>query len=200
MSSNILHRLGKVVKRGHENTIERLKANHQFQNRKDAKYFEFDINSTLDHQIIVFHDRDFRKLGIKAKVRDMRLPEIRKRWPWIPTLEEVLDELEKVAKKPIRVEIKRLHSHYARSDALYFVSEYKKRTGQDIEFIAFPSHWRKSFPKSTRPKWEKEFLKKGMHVLSVKKKRKGMHIYDLFSKKYIDGKDSTSWWKFWEWF
>ena len=213
MSTNTGHRLGEVIHVGDKNTIERLHANweHQFTD-PDFRYWEFDVNELGDGTLIVFHDRDFKVNGRKYKLKDLTFVQFRHLVPNAPTFFEVLRKFSTNYRymikykqengrskyyvedvKPIRIEIKRLLTNVGRDQLLATVYKFMEITNQtfDVEFIAFKSHWKKSFPKSVRTEYKDKFALHDYHVLNVKKKTKGkMHHVDLFTGNSIYGDNS----------
>ena len=176
---NLGHRLGEVDKTHKENTIERFKSNFKYMLLDDYKYVEFDINETFDNELIVFHDRDFKKYGDKRKVRDLFLKEIKETYPFIPTLDELFDVISMYydehkfsTLRPVRIEIKRLISPLGRSKAIEKAGKLRESISESVDFIAFRSHWKKSFPKKTRHHWEEAFHARGFHIWNVKNKKK----------------------------
>ena len=185
--ANAGHRLGEVDTSHKENTIARMKANVKFQQMKSFKYWEFDVNETADGYLVVYHDRDFKKYGNKQKLRDMGLKEIRQCYPFVPTLVELKDAMAKQdIIKPIRIEIKRLVSDQGRERALLHALWFKRDVFPDVDFIAFKSHFKKSFPKKTRDDWGDKFEAEKFAILNVKD-----HDENLF--------DSIGWFDWW-WF
>lgn len=166
------HRLGTVQKVGRENTIKRLRANWRYQDNPKFKYFEFDVVQCMD-ELIVYHDRDFKKLGDKRKVKDVSFKEIEWKYPFIPTLKEVLNELE-LSRKPVMVEIKRLNKEWARIQLLNSINEFKANSNAEINCLAFKSHFKKSFPKDTRKFWSDKFTASGIVCHNVRNHSKNL--------------------------
>jgi glycerophosphoryl diester phosphodiesterase len=179
--SNIAHRLGKRELVGEENTIARFKANLKYQHLEAYQYIEFDINETLDHHLIVFHDRDFKKFGDKRLVAEVSLSEIRSRYPQIPTLVELFEVFKaSYVSKPIIIEIKRIKSDIARLNLVKMILSLRNLVNVEVNCMAFRSHWKKSFPKATRESYRKEFNTFGIKVYNVKNKKQ-----DLFGKSSV---------------
>ena len=161
--------------------------------------------------VFVYHDRKIKGLGTLA---NHTWAEIKNHAPFIPTLMGVLQKLDQlhverpnIIMKPIRVEIKLLVSNAGRTNALKICGVFRdsriEYQGRDfIHFIAFPKHFKKSFPHkgsswwkfwnkpfhmalTTRERWAVKFSEARFYVLSVKKKRGGMHVYDMFKKRYV---------------
>lgn len=85
-----------------ENTLAAVRAALKL----GADYVEVDVHETRDGQIVVFHDyRLDRICGVKARLRDKTLAELKKLNPAIPTLAEVLRACR--AKSRLLIEIKR---------------------------------------------------------------------------------------------
>lgn len=177
---NIGHRLGEKTIKGRENTITRLNANWKHQPESKFKYWEFDINETLDGKVVVHHDRDFGLKGDKDLIRKMTLAEIRQQFPFVPTLRQVLNRIKKlnetsdIKSKPVRCEIKRLVSDKGRYSAIYLMEKFREETGIDTQFIAFKSHFKKSFPKKVRVTWAKRYKMHNFKVLNIRSKKKNL--------------------------
>jgi len=175
--SNLGHRLGEGNTTKTENTIERMKRNLNYQVCEKFKYWEFDINETKDGSLVVYHDRNFKKYGDKRRLRDMTLAEIKHEYPFVPSLKELLIAMkEETISKPIRIEIKRLVSSKGRDAILRLAEEFRRSVHSDVQFIAFRSHFKKSFPKDMRDYWAFEFRVREFKVLNVKNKKQ-----DLFN-------------------
>ena len=213
MSKNMLHRLGESILTNPENSLARLRDHLNLQTGDTFRYWEFDIQESLDHIVFVYHDRDFKG----KKLRKLTYSEIQELIPHVCTLEDVLGEfvnyIESPKKlihvyglKPIRVEIKLLFSDIGRTRAVGSILRFKEYLSgkgftkdNHVQFIAFPSHFKKTFPNGKKAWWKissknsvdtrqfyrEIFQENGLYVLSVKKKFHGMHVYDLFSEKYV---------------
>jgi hypothetical protein len=178
---NIGHRGGSKELVGEENTITRVAANLKYQHLEAYKYLEFDIVETLDNELIVFHDRDFKRFGDKRLVSEVSMNEIRSLYSFIPKMSELVEFLSKTpTSKPILVEIKRIKSDIARLNLVKMILSLRNLVNVEINCMAFRSHWKKSFPKATRESYRKEFNTFGIKVYNVKNKKQ-----DLFGKPSV---------------
>lgn len=163
--SNAGHRLGAdVIKEFPDNTLEVLKAfiSVDGHKHKSFKYFEFDVNSTADNKLVVYHDKNFKKKEFKNKpfykkyIKDMTLEEVRKiklsgKYQ-IPTLIEVMDVLKTLEAKTI-VEVKLIHTDVSRNRLIETIDSYRKPKWY-LAYLAFPKAFKKSFP--NKDKWCKK--------------------------------------------
>ncbi len=113
----------------------------RMQENKLYKFTEFDVCETLDNVIVVFHDAHHKTIermcpATPPEIRDKRICDL----PWkiirelilkgsvstIPSLETFLFVLSGELKKPVRVEIKNLHSTKGRKSLLDQVLKFKE--------------------------------------------------------------------------
>ncbi len=203
-SKNLGHRLGSDYhKHLPENSLSVLEASIYGIGGKDAImgddrfiYFEFDIQETLDNQLVLFHDKDFKRMipnkGVNKAVYKQIIQNVfertGKRYKYkklrvelvtlkemqslylnanilykVPSLEEVLNfAIVHKVKKPMVLEIKKLHSNTGRDKALNLMQNFKLSYGDNSEisftryydypleltitFLAFPKAVEYSFP------------------------------------------------------
>ncbi len=85
-----------------ENTLASVRAALQL----GVDFVEIDVQETADGELIVFHDYGLRRLcGVRGRVRDRSLAEIRRLNPRVPTLRQVLQVCRSKAR--VLLEIKR---------------------------------------------------------------------------------------------
>jgi len=85
-----------------ENTLASVRAAIQL----GVEFVEIDVQETADGELIVFHDYGLRRLcGVRGRVRDKTLTEIRRLSPQVPTLRQVLQMCR--GKARVLIEIKR---------------------------------------------------------------------------------------------
>ena len=73
-------------------------------------FVEIDVQETCDGELIVFHDYRLNRIcGVRGRVCDKTLPEIRRGNPQVPTLREVLHACRRRAR--VLIEIKRADPH-----------------------------------------------------------------------------------------
>ncbi len=85
-----------------ENTLASVRAALQL----GVDFVEIDVQETADGELIVFHDYGLRRLcGVRGRVRDRTLAEIRRLNPRVPTLRQVLQLCR--GKARVLLEIKR---------------------------------------------------------------------------------------------
>ncbi len=85
-----------------ENTLASVRAALQL----GVDFVEIDVQETADGELIVFHDYGLRRLcGVRGRVRDRSLAEIRRLNPRVPTLRQVLQLCRSKAR--VLLEIKR---------------------------------------------------------------------------------------------
>ena len=188
-AENLGHRLGGDVY-SYENTlICYKKALTNLQSKKKFKNVEFDIQETKDNKIVVFHDREIKRLIPKNKhnlkvlkrvlkrksfekirMRHLTLKEVKglllAKGVSIPTLEEVLiSSVKWKLKKPMHIEVKTLHSDKARYQLIETINKYSKKL--DMSLIAFPRNFYKSFPFT--PRWIKLFQENHIEASQIGK-------------------------------
>lgn len=184
--SNSGHRLGETIKTAPENTIQRMKDNLKYQIFDDFKYWEFDVNETADKQLIIYHDRDFKKLGDKALIREVKFEYVRDNYPHIPTLQELMEAMAKERiTRPIRIEIKRLISDDGRRNILDIAQIFRNKIQLDTKFMAFRSHFKKSFPEESRKYWSLVYEDAGFKILNVKNKRANLFGHEPWYKRWF---------------
>ncbi len=102
-----------VAHRGHWNRGDRIENTmNAFMPllKSEIEAVEFDVRWTRDHQAIVHHDSDLKRLfGLEQKIEDLTLEKLKEICPLIPTLTEVLNQLGK--KKHLFIEIKTPLTH-----------------------------------------------------------------------------------------
>ena len=188
-AENLGHRLGGDIY-SYENTlICYKKALKNLQSKKNFKNVEFDIQETKDNKIVVFHDREIKRLIPKNKhnlkvlkrvlkkksfekirIKYLTLKEIKglllAKGVSIPTLEEVLSSSVKwKLKKPMHIEVKTLHSDKARYQLIETINKYSKKL--NISVIAFRKAFYKSFPFT--PRWIKLFQENNIEAYQIDK-------------------------------
>jgi glycerophosphoryl diester phosphodiesterase len=85
-----------------ENTLASVRAALQI----EVDFVEIDVQETADGELIVFHDYGLRRLcGVRGRMRDKTLTEIRRLNPQVPTLRQVLQVCRRKAR--VLIEIKR---------------------------------------------------------------------------------------------
>lgn len=186
---NLGHRLGEKNLEYPENTISRMMANWPYQGMSDFRYWEFDICESKDNELIVVHDRDIKMPGEDPKIANLTTQEIKTLVPHIPTLTELLNRMVDLSRnkyngvdlvRPIRVEIKRLHSNVARMKLIEEIVRFRGQLpDKNIHCICFGSwrinHFKKSFPKCARRVFKEEFAKAEINMMKI-----GNHKKDLF--------------------
>lgn len=154
---NAGHRLGSdVIKSYPDNTLEVLEAfiSINGQGHETFKYFEFDVNSTSDNRLVVYHDKEFKKKEFKGrafyktKIKDMTFSKVRsiriQGKYQIPTLQEVMNVLADLDSRVI-VEVKLLHNDTSRQRLIDIVDSYRGKNLK-ISYLAFQKAFKKSFP------------------------------------------------------
>lgn len=188
-SENLGHRLGGDIYKPENTLFSYKKALNQLQKKKSFSYVEFDIRESIDGEIIVFHDSKIKRIVPQTKynlevlkfilkekkfstlcIEDLTAKEISKLKleynTHIPTLEEVLKASVKwKLKKPMRIEVKFLHSDKARYALVKSLSKYKEKL--DISLIAFRKNFYESFPFS--PRWIKLFQENDLNFYQIDK-------------------------------
>ena len=97
----IAHRGGSLLER--ENTISAYRKSIELK----VDIVETDVRETSDGIIVSFHDANLERLaGKKGNIRDFTLEELKKIYPEIPTLEEVLNFCK--GKLPVIIEVKEI--------------------------------------------------------------------------------------------
>lgn len=82
-----------VIKENKENTLSSLKAIKKYSNTTDIGFgVEFDINLTLDLQLILYHDECVK--GTEKKITNLTYTELKSLDNELTLLEEVLDEFD----------------------------------------------------------------------------------------------------------
>jgi glycerophosphoryl diester phosphodiesterase len=85
-----------------ENTLASVRAAIQL----GVEFVEIDVQETADGELIVFHDYGLRRLcGVRGRVREKTLADIRRLNPQVPTLQQVLQMCR--GKARVLIEIKR---------------------------------------------------------------------------------------------
>lgn len=158
-SGNAGHRLGgDVVPNAVENTLEVLAVylDNNGPKHESHKYLETDINSTKDHELVIYHDKCFERKEFKGTefykkcIRDLSLEDIKKiKLPngyAIPTLSELLKVLvDKRYQGRILFEVKRIQTDEARESLVSKINKYKEYNSS-AAYLAFSSAFKKSFP------------------------------------------------------
>jgi len=172
---NMGHRLGGDILPHPENTLQCLKSAKGLQSHKKFRYWEFDVNETKDGELIVFHDDSFQGKPIREwSSRDL-LKSAKKEFDLeVPLLSDVLESLSD-STKPLRIEIKDLHSDTGRQKFIDMVASARDENDWNCKVIAWKERFRDVFPKEERHHWSKAFEEKGLRVCRV-----GMHHVDLF--------------------
>jgi len=156
-----------------ENTVEGLRKSINNPDKNKFKYWEFDIRESIDGIVFVFHDDLIELNGEFVEVSKMTFEEIKEAGEAlkisIPTFEEIVVEL-KDRKERVMVEVKEIFSDEARYEIINTVSQFK-----DWKIMATPERFEKSFPKESRPYWDKEFQNSEIQVVRV-----GRHKINLF--------------------
>tara|TARA_B100001996_G_C18607969_1_gene572580 strand:- start:48 stop:623 length:576 start_codon:yes stop_codon:yes gene_type:complete len=156
-----------------ENTVEGLRKSINNPDKNKFKYWEFDIRESIDGIVFVFHDDLIELNGELVEVSKMTFEEIKEAGEAlkisIPTFEEIVVEL-KDRKERVMVEVKEIFSDEARYEIINTVSQFK-----DWKIMATPERFEKSFPKESRPYWDKEFQNSEIQVVRV-----GRHKINLF--------------------
>lgn len=155
--ANVGHLLGGDISKYPGNTLEALSESisKNIHKHKKFKYYEFDINETKDHRLIVFHDRKIKGIGKIRKTNYNVISQYRIDNKYrIPLLSEVLYKLQMNYKGHVVAEIKRLSSDIGRDKFINLIEEYKAKGALKIDYFAFKSHFKKSFPsKESRIKY-----------------------------------------------
>jgi hypothetical protein len=188
-AANLGHRLGEKEKIGQENSETRLRSNWKHQVDSKFEYWEFDVVETKDKKLAVVHDRDFKKLGDKTKVKELTLAQIKKKHTHVLGLSELFNLFQQLdynkfedtkLVKPIRVEVKRIYTDEGRYLLISRIKNARKNISSKISIhaISFDNfkikHFKKSFP-NNRDMWAKKFSEAKINMLKV-----GSHKKDLF--------------------
>lgn len=158
------HRLGSDTIKGYaENTLEVLNAfiDKNLHKHPNFDYFEFDVNSTSDSKLVVYHDKCFDKKpifkckGSNYKIKNLTFKKVMERKVSdkykIPTPREVLDIINDRAQgSRVLVEIKLIHTDKAREKFISLIDNYRGEK-LDIAYLAFEGAFKKSFP--DKNKW-----------------------------------------------
>lgn len=195
--TNLGHRLGgDVFTEQCENTLAVFRRSiAEIEDQTEFRYSECDLRETADHQIVVFHDWDLKKLvpdnasnrraldGTTVgaqKICDLTLDQVKALrlhdGQEIPTLEEVLETaLELKLKKPLLLEVKFFHSDKGRQAAIEIAKKFRDQADFEINFSAFRRNLKRSFPEATT--WRHRFQDAGFRIYQVY--RPISHHHDL---------------------
>ena len=176
---NLGHRLGGDVLPHAGNTLQCLRSARGLQVHKKFKYWEFDVHEAKDGELVVYHDdfinRDGKSIPLqKLNANEIRRVALEEQDLEIPTLSQVLEALGKT-EKPVRVEIKSLHSEEGKMKFIELVADAKDKYGWNCKVIAWKERFRKIFPNEERERWHKAFSSRDLAVCRV-----GLHHVDLF--------------------
>ena len=176
---NLGHRLGGDVLPHAGNTLQCLRSARGLQVHKKFRYWEFDVHESKDGELIVFHDdfitRDSKAIQLhQLDANEIRRVGLEEHEIEIPTLSQVLEALGKT-EKPVRVEIKNLHSDTGKMKFIDLVANAKEKYQWNCKVIAWKDRFRRIFPSDERERWQKEFTHRGLSVCRV-----GLHHVDLF--------------------
>ena len=166
------HRLG-ASGTPSENTIEGYRNSSRKPERRDFRYWEFDIRESSDGIVFVFHDDTIEVSGKQSETSGMRFSEIKEagliRGISIPLFSEVCEQLGGV-EELVMVEIKHLSTEKARSEVL----ETLQRRG-NWKAMATPERFSRAFPLDIRDHWGDRFQSAGVELVRV-----GRHRVNLF--------------------
>ena len=178
--ANMGHRLGGDVLPHQGNTLQCLRSARGLQVHKKFRYWEFDVHETSDGELVVYQD-DFVNLldGTPKFLNELTAKQLKKIVKEnlefeVPTLSEVLEALGET-EKPVRVEIKNLHSDEGKKKFIEMVGDAKDKHGWNCKVIAWKDRFRKIFPSEERDHWSQEFSSRNLALCRV-----GMHHVDLF--------------------
>ena len=172
---NMGHRLGGDILPHPENTLQCLNSAKGLQVHKKFRYWEFDVNETKDGELIVYHNDSFQGKPIREwSSKDLLTKAKEELELEIPLLSDVLESLAD-STKPLRIEIKDLHSDAGRQKFIDMVASARDEHGWNCKAIAWKERFRDVFPKEDRLRWSKAFEEKGLRLCRV-----GMHHVDLF--------------------
>lgn len=179
-----------------------------FKNAMEKNYaIEFDINITIDKQIVIFHDDDLNRLCNKKEkieevtydfLKDLKLYESDEK---IPLLKELLDEVS--GKIPLVIEIKRhknigllenilfeiLEEYKGKyficsfeKDILYWFRNNKPKQKRGLIFASFPNE----FKKYEKTVFIYKYFKSKADFISLENKLIDSSIYDFCKKKDLE--------------
>ena len=168
------HRLGNSGALN-ENTLESLiySIENSIFEKKDFKYWEFDVHESDDGVLFVFHDDEILfegEINILRKMNFLDIYELGANLGInIPRLSEVIGKLSTRSEK-VMIEIKNLQSENGRKEVIESISE------RDNWFLmSTPERFTKSFPEESRDYWHSELSSLGGKMVRV-----GRHRIDLF--------------------
>ena len=176
---NLGHRLGGDVLPHAGNTLQCLRSARGLQVHKKFRYWEFDVHETSDGELVVYHDDSVSMDGVPISLNELTSKQLRKVAKEeleieIPTLSEVLEALGET-EKPVRGEIKNLHSDKGKQKFIDLVADAKDEHGWNCKVIAWKDRFRRVFPSEERERWGEAFSKRNLALCRV-----GLHHVDLF--------------------